>query len=116
MFAKRDGRWRIVQTQGTQLLPDRTPVAVATVLLYAYAGDYRDEGAVRVVVRREGTGLVVRSPGSSIPPRVLTPLFDSVFFDKRADQCTFRRGPDGRVTHYVVRTPDGRELQRTRIQ
>lgn len=114
-FAKRGGRWRIVQTQGTQLNPPRPGAAVAAALLDAYAGTYGEAGRATLLVRREGGGLVSRGVPAVNPPRRLVPVSDSVFVDKLGAETTFFRGPDGRVTHVVTRTPAGRELRRTRL-
>lgn len=116
IFARRDGRWQIVQQQVTMLQPERTPANVATILLDAYAGTYGDAGRVTMRVVREGTGLVARGVPLRNPPRVLVPASDSTFFDKVGTEYVFERGAEGQVVALVVRPSDGRILRRERMR
>lgn len=112
LYLRRDGRWQILQIQGTEANPERVAVPLDPALLDAIAGRYDQEGVVRVIAR-EGDALVTRRPG--LPRRVLTHVGEMRFFDKVGGEWTFHRGPDGRVTHFVLRIR-GRELRGTRIQ
>jgi hypothetical protein len=89
-FAKKNGRWQMVQIQGTSLHPTRTAVPVDSALLDAYARRYvREDIGVEVVISRRGGTLVVRSP--DLGDRVLTPVSETRFFDKAGGDRTFYR-------------------------
>lgn len=113
IYARKDGRWQIVQIQGTALNPERTPIVVAPAILDDYAGRYDRGGGVFSEVTREGDALVVRHP--TLPRRTMTPVAENRFFDKGSNEYTFERGPSGRVTHLVIRTRTGQELQLQRV-
>ncbi|MBW3569625.1 MAG: DUF4440 domain-containing protein [Gemmatimonadetes bacterium] len=112
IYVRRNGRWQILQSQGTEMVPERTAVPVATAVLDSYVGRYDRGGGVVVEIRREGDTLFRVVPGL---PRVrMTPASETQFFDKTGTEWTFHRDPAGRVTHYVSRFRD-REWRGTRI-
>lgn len=114
IYARRHGRWQIVQRQATELLPERPAVELEPHVLDDYAGRYDRGGGVVTVIEREGSRLVVRHPG--YPPRRLTAASAAAFFDKVGATWTFHRGPDGRVTHVVLRRRDGHEVRSDRLE
>lgn len=113
IYAKRNGRWQIVQVQTTELLPERQGISLSTAALDAFVGRY-DFGAGGVTaITREGDVLVVRHP--AFPARRLTPTEPSMFFDKTGGEWTFIRDGAGNVTHALLRAR-GQETKGTRIE
>ncbi len=115
LFARRGGRWRIVQSQGTMLQRAPAAVPVAAARLDAYAGRYGRPGVATTLVARDGAGLVARAASGTIPPRVLVPVSDASFVDKVGTRYVFERGPDARVARLVMRWQDEPVIARDRL-
>jgi hypothetical protein len=111
VWAKSDGRWRVIQNQTTELQPARTFVSVSPDVLDKYVGQY-DQDRGSWVVTREGGTLVLR--GSVYAPRVLKPISESQFFDKVGGEWTFNRDSSGKVTEVVLRPPRGEQVKATK--
>jgi hypothetical protein len=87
-----------VQGQGTLLQPERKPASVASELLDSYVGRYGQ----RTVIERRGDRLVAGG-SPQIPPRLLTPVSDTEFYDKRGSLFTFGRNTNGEVVYLSLR-------------
>jgi hypothetical protein len=114
IFARTGGTWRIVQTQGTKMLPERKAVKVDAKVLDAYAGTYAGGAGERLTVTRDGDSLRLRVAG--VPVRVLSAESEGVFFDKLGSEIAFHRGDGGRVTHMIVRMANGQERRWARVE
>ena len=106
IFAKRDGRWQIVHVQGTPMLPERKAVKVDSKILDSYVGKYENDAKESLIITREGDVLVVTLRRAGVPKRILTPTSDVQFFDKLGSEYNFRKGEDGKVTHFDFRLND----------
>jgi hypothetical protein len=103
IFVKRDGRWQIVQTQGTLMLPERKIVEVDLKILDSYVGRYENDAKESLTITREGKSLVVALQRPNVPKRLLISTSDVQFFDKLGSEYAFRKGEDGKVTHFDYR-------------
>jgi hypothetical protein len=107
-YAKTDGQWQIVQTQGNELQPTRQVVTLRHDVLDAYVGRYRwTSGGVIDVITREGDVLAARPSVPFISKRRLQPASDTEFVDVAGGEWTFYRSSDGRVTHLIRRWRGG---------
>lgn len=103
VFVKRDGRWQILQVQGTPMQPERKAVEVDIKVLDSYAGKYENERKEWLAIVREGKSLVVALHRPNVPKRILVATSDVKFFDKLGSEYTFNKGTDGKVTHFDFR-------------
>lgn len=102
IYAKRDGRWQIVQVQGTRLAPERKAVKIDPQLLDSFLGKYEFGPGAIATVTREGDTL--RWRGGNRPPVTLVPLSDTRFFAKETDsEMTFSKNDKGQVTDVVLK-------------
>jgi Domain of unknown function (DUF4440) len=109
VFARRDGRFQIIQFHGTELQPERQWLTLPAATLNAYAGRYKGTASGQVyVLTREGDGLRANHI------LFLKPISETVFFDKAGGEWTFHRTSDGNVTHYTFRNR-GREGRADRL-
>lgn len=108
---KREGRYQIVQQQGTEMQRERQWLTLPVATLDAYAGQYKGLNGV-AVIKREGHGLVAQLPRRHL---ILKPTAENVFFDKGGGEWTFYRDPDGKVAYYVWRFR-GQERRATRTE
>lgn len=118
IFVRREGRWQMLQLQGTLLLPERQWIALPAQALEALAGRYRyadgPAGGVVTTLTRQGDGLERRTPG--FPHRRLRPVAEDRFYDEIGTEHVFQRGPDGRVTGFTQRFVGGREGRAVRVE
>jgi hypothetical protein len=109
VYARKGGRWQIVQLQSTYLALDRPTVTLDAKTLDAYAGTYSRQGGVSLTLAREGDHLLLRSPGR--PNLVVAPIGDAQFVYVGINtDIRFFKDEQGRVTHFVQRLPNGREV------
>lgn len=102
IYAKRDGRWQIVQVQGTRLAPERKPVQINPQLLDSFLGKYEFGPNAFATVTREGD--VLRWRGGNRLPVTLVPLSETRFFSKETDsEMTFTKNDKGQVTDVVLK-------------
>jgi hypothetical protein len=111
IYAKREGRYQIIQAQGTEMQPERQWLTLPTDTLDAYAGRYK--GTNVIALKRESDTLVAEAP--VMGRLILRPTSETLFFDKAGGEWTFHRGPDGKVAYYVRRFR-GQERRATRIE
>lgn len=96
IYVKRDGRWQILQVQGTLVPPQRTPVVIDPKDVDAYVGVYEFGPGRQAVVAREGDTLMWQAGGR--PRFPLLPLSSTRFFGQgTASEMTFKRGAEGAV-------------------
>jgi len=102
IFVKRDGRWQVVQVQGTRLAPERKAVQINPQLLDSFLGKYQFGPNAVATVTREGDAL--RWRGGNRLPVTLVPLSDTRFFAKETDsEMMFTKNERGQVTDVVLR-------------
>jgi ketosteroid isomerase-like protein len=112
VYVRREGRWRMVQLQGTPMPLERAAIAVPASELARYIGRYgQDNGAAIEVILAEGALVVV---GSGFPRRPLTPVAADTFVDKRGDEFVFERDGSGAVSGYRLRLAEGRAVRARR--
>ncbi len=114
IFARRNGRWQIVQIQGTLLLPQRQAVQVAPEILDSYTGRYLLESGETLNIAREGEGLVLQLKG--LPKRSLVATSELQFFDKLGSELTFSKAESGKVTHFDIRLQSGQERRWEKVE
>ncbi len=103
IFVKRDGRWQILQVQGTPMLPERKVVEVDTKILDSYVGRYENDAKESLTITREGRSLVVALQRPNIPKRTLVSTSDVQFFDKLGSEYIFSKAENGKVTQLDFR-------------
>ncbi|HEV2834545.1 MAG TPA: DUF4440 domain-containing protein [Pyrinomonadaceae bacterium] len=102
IFVKRDGRWQLVQVQGTRLAPERKAVQINPQLLDSFLGKYQFGPNAIATVTREGDALKWR--GGNRLPVTLVPLSDTRFFAKETEsEMLFTKNERGQVTDVVLR-------------
>ena len=102
IYVKKDGRWQILQVQGTRLAPPRNAVKIDPQLLDSFLGRYEFAPGAVATVTKEGDAL--RWRGGNRLPVTLVPLADSRFFAKETDsEMTFIKNDKGQVTDVVLK-------------
>jgi len=102
IYAKKDGRWQIVQLQGTAIPYTRTAAAVATDILRFYAGRYEQDNGLFLNITLEGDALAVQVDGRQ--KLTLTADSDTKFsLPAAAGQFTFKKSAEGAVSYELIR-------------
>ena len=114
IYAKKNGRWQIVQMQGTPQ-PSAKPAADVPVdVLRAYVGRYQQDNGLFVTMTLDGDRLSLQVDGRA--KLALGADSSTVFaLPAGAGTVTFAKAPDGGVT-YEVKRPSGQVVKGTRIQ
>jgi hypothetical protein len=115
IFVKRDSRWQMLQVQGTPMPPERKVVEVDTKILDSYVGRYENDAKESLTITREGKSLVVTLKRPNVPKRTLVSTSDTQFFDKLGSEYIFRKGENGKVTHFDFRL-NNREAKWKKIE
>ena len=102
IFVKKDGRWQLLQAQGTRLAPERNPVKLNPELLDSFLGKYEfGPGAVATVTKE---GEVLKWRGGNRMPVTLVPLSETHFYARESEtEITFVKNEKGQVTDVVLR-------------
>ena len=112
-FVRREGRWQMISSHATRVLPERKAVKVDPALLEDYAGRYAANPEAVFTVARDGDRLTGRAPNGETV--ALLPESDASFFVEGRDiQMVFERDKTGQVRHMVIRR-GGEELRLERI-
>lgn len=106
IFAKRNGRWQITQSQGTFLLPERVLVEVDPQTLDSYVGKYKNEANELLTISREEKLLTAALHRVGIPKRKLISTSETQFFDKLGAEYNFFKQADGKIVHLRLRFRD----------
>ena len=115
IYVKRDGRWQILQVQGTRLAPPRNAVKIDPQLLDSYLGRYEFGPGAIATVTREGDALKWR--GGNRLPVTLMPLSDTRFFGKETDsEMTFIKNDKGLVTDVVLKLGVCQETKAKKVE
>ncbi|HEV8428829.1 MAG TPA: DUF4440 domain-containing protein [Pyrinomonadaceae bacterium] len=115
IFAKRDGRWQVVQVQGTRLAPERKALAINPALLDSFPGKYQFGPNAIATVTREGDTLKWRA-GNRLPV-TLVPLSETRFFAKENEsEMSFTKSEKGQVTDVVLKLGVCQETRAKRIE
>lgn len=102
IFARKGGRWQIVQFQGTLLPPERKPVKLDPSILNSFLGKYEFAPGAFATVTKEGDALKWQAGGR--PKLTLVPLSDTRFFGKEnGAEMTFNKRGKGEVTDVNLR-------------
>ena len=113
IYVKRDGRWQVLQLQGTPTPLSRQSATVAADLLRSYAGRYRQENGLFVTIAVEGDGLTLQVDGRQKLP--LTSDSATQFtIPGGFGTITFTATQDGRVT-YQIKRGDGSLIKGERV-
>ena len=83
IFVRKDGRWQLLQAQGTRLAPKRDPITLDPKVLDSYLGKYEFGLNAIATVTREGDA--IRWRGGNRMPVTLTPLSETHFFAKETE-------------------------------
>ncbi len=115
IYARKGGRWQIVQVQGTRLPPERKPVQLDSKALDAFVGRYEFSPGAVTTVTREGNSLMWK--GGNRPKLTLVPLSNTRFYAKENDaEMTFSMGDKGQVTDVVLRLGSCHDSKAKRIE
>jgi ketosteroid isomerase-like protein len=112
VYAKKEGRWQIINVQSTPMQPPRAYVNVSTDVLDRYVGRYDRGGGVFTIISRDGNDLVVQHPG--LPKRAIRPMSPSQFFDKLGGEWTFQQDIQSKSTSFLLRA-QGRESKGVKV-
>ena len=116
-WMRRDGRWQMVSGQST-IVPQMhwSVVTVDPKLLDEYTGQYEWYPGKVDTVSREGNRLYSQLSDEDQKDELLA-VNESTFFARDDPSFgMFVRGPQGRVTHYVLRFWDGQALSARKIK
>ena len=115
IFTKREGRWQVMQVQGTRLAPERKAVSINPQLLDSFLGRYEFGPNAIATVTREGD--VLRWRGGNRLPVTLVPLSDSRFFAKETDsEMTFTKNDKGQIIDVVLKLGVCQETRARKIE
>jgi hypothetical protein len=115
IFTKREGRWQVVQVQGTRLAPERKPVSINPQLIDSFLGKYEFGPNAIATVTREGD--ILKWRGGNRLPVTLVPLSDTRFFAKETDsEMTFTKNDKGQITDVVLKLGVCQETRARKIE
>jgi hypothetical protein len=115
IYARKGGRWQIVQVQGTRLPPERRPVQLDPKALDAFLGKYEFAPGAYATVTKEGDALKWQAGGR--PKVTLVPLSDNRFYARENDaEMTFSKGDKGQATDVVLRLGSCQESKAKKIE
>ena len=102
IFVQKDGRWQLLQAQGTRLASERNPINLDPKLLDSFVGKYEFGPNAISTVTREGDTIKWR--GGNRMPVTLVPLSETHFFARETEtEMMFVKNETGRVTGVVLR-------------
>src|SRR6185295_14033469 len=102
IFVRKDGRWQLLQAQGTRLAPERNPISLDPLLLDSFVGKYQFGPNAIATVTRDGD--VLKWRGGNRMPVTLVPLSATHFFAKETEtEMMFVKNEKGQVTDVVLR-------------
>ena len=115
IFVKKDGRWQLLQAQGTRLASERKPITLDPKLLDSFVGKYEFGPNAIAVLTREGDAL--RWRGGNRMPVTLIPLSETQFFAKETEtEMTFVKNENGQVTGVVLRLGSCQDSKAKKIE
>ena len=115
IFVKKDGRWQLLQAQGTRLAPERKPISLDPKLLDAFVGKYEFGPNAIATVTREGDA--IRWRGGNRMPVTLVPLSQTQFFAKETEtEMMFVKNENGQVTSVVLRLGSCQDSKAKKIE
>jgi len=115
VWLRRDGRWQLIASHGSQILPERVAVKVDPKIYDAYVGEYETAPGLVFTVTRQGDKLMGQSTGEKRLHELL-PQNETTFFIKGdPDLNIFVKDEKGQVTHVIFRSLDGREIKAKKI-
>lgn len=115
IFVKKDGRWQLLQAQGTRLAGERNPVNLDPKLLDSFVGKYEFGPNAVAIVTREGDA--IRWRGGNRMPVMLVPLSETRFFAKETEtEMTFVKNENGQVTGVVLRLGSCQDTNAKKIE
>ena len=115
IFVKKDGRWQLLQAQGTRLAPERNPITLDSKLLDSFVGKYEFGPNAIGTVTREGDG--IRWRGGNRMPVTLVPLSPTQFFAKETEtEMMFVKNESGQVTGVVLRLGSCQDSKAKKIE
>ncbi len=115
IYARKGGRWQIVQVQGTRLAPERRPVQLDPKVLDSYPGKYEFAPGAYATVTKESDALKWQAGGR--PKVTLVPLSATRFFARENDaEMTFSKGDKGQVTGVVLRLGSCQDSKAKKIE
>ena len=116
VWLRREGRWQLVASHGSQIPPDHVAVKVDPKIFDAYIGEYEISSGLVFTVTREGDRLMGQSTGEK-KLHELQPQNETTFFIKGdPDLNIFVKDEKGQVTHIIFRSQDGREIKAKKIK
>src|SRR3989442_2178899 len=116
VWVRRDGRWQMIASHGSQILPERVAVRVDPKIFDAYVGAYEISPGLVFTVTRAGDKLMGQSTGEK-KLHELQPQNETTFFIKGdPDLNIFVKDEKGQVTHVIFRSMDGREIKAKKIK
>ncbi len=93
VYIRRDGRWQLLQRQGTEMNPPPSKVPVAPDVLKSYVGRYTAaQRSVDIQLRADG----LYSVSERFPPRLMMPTGPDQFTTKVGGEIRFERDAEGR--------------------
>ncbi|NOT64251.1 MAG: DUF4440 domain-containing protein [Acidobacteria bacterium] len=116
VLQRQGGRWRLL-TEHYSTIPKPPVVAkVETKILDEYAGRYRNSDGLTSTITRDGDKLIELMDGTTMPNELLPENETTFRVKEQSWQRVFVRDGQGRVTHLLVRTPDGQEFKAIKIK
>jgi hypothetical protein len=109
IYARRDGRWQIVQGQGTPLQKERKTIKLDNAALSGYTGKYERSPGQYIIVEQADGLLTVNVVGRGIPKRKLMAVSDTQFFDKLGTEYNFSKDEKNTVISLTTRLQNGQE-------
>ena len=115
IFVKKNGRWQLLQAQGTRLAQERNPVTLDPKLLDAFIGKYEFGPNAVATLTREGDALKWR--GGNRMQVTLVPLSETLFFAKETEtELMFAKNEKGQVTGVVLRLGSCQDSKARKIE
>lgn len=115
IFVKKDGRWQLLQAQGTRLAPERKPITLDPKLLDSFVGKYEFGPNAIATLTRDGETL--RWRGGNRLPVTLVPLSATQFFAKETEtEMMFVKNENGQVTGVVLRLGSCQDSKAKKIE
>jgi hypothetical protein len=116
IYVKRDGRWQILQGQGTPLQKERKTIKLDNAALSAYTGKYERNPGEYIIVEQADGLITINVVGRGIPKRTLMAVTDIQFFDKLGTEYNFSKDEKNAVISLTTKLQNGLESKWNRVK
>jgi len=116
VWLRRDGRWQLIASHGSEIPPERVAVKVDPKIYDAYVGEYEMSPGLVFTVTRDGDKLMGQWTGSKKLHELLAQNETTFFIKGDTDLNIFVKDEKGQITHILIRSLNGQEIKAKKIK